>query len=179
MVNSHGNDWDVKLPLIPLSIRTTRHQSIRMAPSMALLGRNLTLPGFAALNLELPDPEAGNSAVNEATTASRSELLARVQEGALRNIVHAEALQAASYARAHARKRGITADEDITPEVGDYVLIRKLQGGKLTAAWEPGVYKVIAWDDKKTWATLMGTQGSTPWTKNAKNIKLYRSAGTT
>ena len=99
--------------------------------------------------------------------------------------MHAQALQAASYARAHACKRDITADEDITPEVGDYVLIRKFRDGKLTAAWDPGVYKVIAWDNNnvnnllKTWPTLMGTQGSTPWTENAKNIKLYRSDGTT
>ncbi len=163
MVNSHRNDWDVKLPLILLSIRTPRHESIRMAPSMALLGRNLMLPGFAALKLELPDPEEGNPAVNEATMASRSEMLAGVQEEALRNIVRAQAMQAASYARAHARKRDITADEDKTPEVGDFVLIRKFQDGKLTAAWEPGIYKVIAWDDNKTFATLMGTPGSTPW----------------
>lgn len=70
------------------------------------------------------------------------------------------------YARTHARKRDIAAaDDPLVPQVGDFVLIREHNGGKLMNTWERGVYKLVAFNDTQTVATITGAPGSPTWTE--------------
>lgn len=146
-----------------------------MKPSVALMGKPLMLPCFAALKLQLPDPEPESSAVNEAATVQRQAALEEIGEYVLRNVAQAQAIQSAKYAAAHKRARDAgTASETLrAPIVGDYVLIRNLKKGKLQPAWESGIYHLVEYNRDETVATLEMTDG-TRWTENVEQLKVYR-----
>lgn len=107
-----------------------------MAPSMADMGKNLVLPGFAALRLQIPDLDGNTTPAtrNEATMDARLEALAVLEHTVLQNILvinvaQAQAIQSAKFARTHARKRDW--NKHLMPQVGDYVLIKEHKKGKL------------------------------------------------
>ncbi|KAK9918288.1 hypothetical protein WJX75_002853 [Coccomyxa subellipsoidea] len=179
VVNSHRNDWDLRLPQLLLAIRSTRHESVRMEPSVAHMGKPLMLPGFAALKLQLPDPEPESSTANEAATKQRQTALEEIGKSVLRNVAQAQAIQSAKYSAAHKRARDAGTASSLrsetlrAPIVGDYVHIRNLKKGKLQPAWESSIYHLVEYNHDETVATLEMTDG-TRWTENVEHLKVYR-----
>lgn len=147
-----------------------------MAPSMALMGKNLVLPGFAALQLQIPDIDGNTTPAtrNEATMDARLAALADLECTVLQNVAQAQAIQSAKFARTHARKRD--RNEHLMPDIGDYVLIREHKDGKLMPTWEAGIYRVTAFNADRTVATITGDGDSPTWEEHIQHIKLYHDS---
>lgn len=52
------------------------------------------------------------------------------------------------------------------------MLVRNFAQGKLQPAWEPGVYRLIAYNSTMTVATIVMSDG-TEWIENIEHIKRY------